>query len=182
MQTHLALLRGINVSGKKLIKMKDLRNLFEQSGFENVKTYIQTGNVIFDSKENSREKLAQKIKDLIFGHYGFDVGIVMLNEKALAKAISENPFVNESNVDMKQLYVAFLSEEPSEENHERMKQANIDNDIAMLSGEVMYLKYDANAGNSKLSTNLIENKLNVTATSRNWNTTLRLLDLLKERK
>ena len=182
MQTHLALLRGINVSGKKLIKMEDLRNPMEQSGFENVKTYIQSGNVIFDSEETSKVKLAQSIKDLIFDYYGFDVGIVMLDGKMLEKAILENPFVIENNVDLKQLYVAFLSEKPSEDNHERMKLANIDNDIALLSGEVMYLKYDSNAGNSKLSTNLIENKLKVTATSRNWNTTLKLLDLLKERK
>ena len=181
MQTHLALLRGINVSGKKLIKMEDLRNPMEQSGFENVKTYIQSGNVIFDSKETSKEKLAQKIKELILGQYGFDVGIVMLDEKMLEKAITENPFISESNVDVKQLYVAFLSEKPSDENQGRMKQANIDNDIAILSDEVMYLKYDSNAGKSKLSTNLIENKLKVTATSRNWNTTLKLLDLLKER-
>ena len=182
MNTHLALLRGINVSGKKLIKMEDLRKLMEAAGFENVKTYIQSGNIVFDSKEISKAKLSEKVKKVIFDHYGFDVSVVMLNGKDLAKAIAENPFIKEKGIDLKQVYVAFLSEEPIEDNIERMKLAKIGDDIALLSGNVMYLKYAAGAGNSKLSTNLIENKLKVIATARNWNTTLKLMEMLGDKK
>lgn len=184
MPTHIALLRGINVSGQKIIKMEDLRKLMESAGFENVKTYIQSGNIIFGSAEKSAAKLAGTIKKLIFGHYGFDVSIIMLNHAGLSKAIKNNPFVKEKDIDidLKQVYVTFLSEHPAAENIEKFKLTNIEKDVAVLGDQVMYLKYFNSAGTSKLSNALIENKLKVTATSRNWNTTLKLMALLEESK
>lgn len=182
MQTHLALLRGINVSGQKIIKMEDLRKLMESSGFSNVKTFIQSGNVIFDSAETSKQELSDKIRKAIAGQYGFDVGIIMLSHSDLAKAIHDNPFLKEKDVDLKQVYVTFLSQAPAPENVGKFKLANIENDVAVLSGDVMYLKYAVSAAKTKLSNALIENKLKVTATTRNWNTSLKLLALLEERE
>jgi uncharacterized protein (DUF1697 family) len=178
MHTHLALLRGINVSGQKLIKMENFRKLMETAGFENVKTYIQSGNIIFESPESNKVKISDKIKKLILDHYGFDVGILMLNHSDLAKAISNNPFLKEKDIDLKQVYVTFLSEIPNKENIEKFKVANIEKDIAVISGDVMYLKYFIGAGTTKLTNALIENRLKVTATTRNWNTTLKLMELL----
>jgi uncharacterized protein (DUF1697 family) len=182
MQTHLALLRGINVSGQKLIKMEDLRKLLESAGFENVKTYIQSGNVIVDSAEKSKQAVGEKIKSLIRDHYGFDVSILVLNRADLEKAIRENPFLSEKDIDIKQVYIAFLSEAPKKENIEKFETANIESDRAIIDDDVMYLKYADRAGNSKLTNALIENKLKVIATSRNWNTTLKLMAMLDERK
>ncbi len=175
-------MRGINVSGQKLIKMEDLRELMKSAGFENVQTYIQSGNIVFDSKETSKEKTGGKIKELIKGKYGWDVGILMLDHADLAKAIKENPFLKEKDVNLKQVYVAFLSEEPKTENIEKFAAANVENDVAVIDGTVMYLKYFHGAGKTKLTNALIENKLKVTATTRNWNTTLKLMDMLDARK
>jgi len=182
METHLALLRGINVSGQKLIKMEDLRKLLADEGFDNVQTYIQSGNIIFDSSEKVKAKVADKIKKLISAHYGFDVSILMLNHADLAKAIENNPFIKEKDINLKQVYVTFLSDKPSPENIEKFAATNIGNDIAILSDDVMYLKYFDSAANTRLSNVLIENKLKVTATTRNWNTTLKLMDMLEARK
>jgi uncharacterized protein (DUF1697 family) len=181
MPTHLALLRGINVSGQKIIKMEDLRKLME-TDFENVKTYIQSGNIIFDSKETSKAKLSEQIRKIIFDHYGFDVSVLMINEKDLAKAIKENPFITEKDVNLKQVYVTFLSENPIAENIEKFRLFNIGSDVAEFTDHIMYLKYFDSAANTKLSNALIENKLKVRATTRNWNTTLKLMALLEERK
>jgi uncharacterized protein (DUF1697 family) len=181
MAAHLALLRGINVSGQKIIKMEDLRKLLEESGFRNVQTYIQSGNIIFDSAEMSKAKLSLQIKDVIRGKYGFDVSMIILNRKDLSVAIKSNPFSVENGDDMKQVYVCFLSENPTDENIAKFKAANIESDRAELFDHVIYLKYHISAAKTKLSNALIENKLKLTATTRNWNTTLKLMELLFQR-
>jgi len=181
MKTHLALLRGINVSGQKLIKMEELRKLLESVGFKNVATYIQSGNVFVDTDEASAEKVGGEIKKVIKEKYGWDVGILMLSLPYLQKTVKDNPFLKEPDIDLKKVYVSFLSEKPSAENIEKFRQFDIQQDIAVIDGNVMYLKYSNGAGNTKLTNALIENKLKVVSTSRNWNTTLKLLEMFEQR-
>lgn len=181
MKTHLVLLRGINVSGQKLIKMEDLRHLLSDAGFQNVTTYIQSGNVIFGHPETSKAKVGAKVAALIKEKYGWDVGIIVRNLEELAQSIDGNLFLNEPDVNLKQLYVAFLSEQPSPENIAKFEAFDIQQDQAIFGEGVLYLKYHDSAANTKLSNALIENKLKVVATSRNWNTTLKLRDILSER-
>jgi uncharacterized protein (DUF1697 family) len=175
--THLALLRGINVSGHKLIKMEDLRKLLESAGFRNVQTYIQSGNVILDSTETDRD-VADKIASLIADRYGFEVGILMLDREKLQAAADGNPFIKEKSADTKKTYIAFLSEKPSAENAKRLESSDFGADRWILDGNVLYLHYDHGAGTTKLSNAAIESKLKVRATSRNWNTTMKLLEML----
>lgn len=182
MPVYLALLRGINVSGKKIIKMEDLRKLMTGANFENVKTYIQSGNVIFESQEKSKSILAGVIERLIEQQYGFDVSIFVIDTEAIVKAIDNNPFVKdriEEEAGFKKVYITFLSEKPSIENFEKLKQAPIGNDLIEIIDDILYFKLESKASDSKLSNNLIENKLKVRATTRNWNTTLKLLSLMK---
>jgi len=182
MQTYLALLRGINVSGQKLLKMEDLRKLMEDTGFGNVKTYIQSGNIIFDSNEIPMDKVAEKIKNSILEKYGFDVSILILTSNDLAKAIKSNPFTKEKDVNLKQVYVTYLSDKAKEVNLEKLDLASFAPDETVLIDKAIYIKFSDSASNSRLSNNLIERKLQVTATTRNWNTTLKLMELLNERK
>jgi uncharacterized protein (DUF1697 family) len=181
MKTHLVLLRGINVSGQKLIKMEDLRQLLEAAGFKNVSTYIQSGNVFVDTDETSKAKVADRIKQAIKEKYGFDVGILVLGLAELKEKVANNPFVAEPDVDLKQVYVAFLSDNPTSENIEKFRQFDVQNDIAVIKGDVIYLKYAIGAGQTKLSNALIESKLKLVSTSRNWNTTLKLLGMFEAR-
>ncbi len=183
MPTYLALLRGINVSGKKIIKMEELRNLMESVGYTNVKTYIQSGNVIFGSTTRSKEKVAASVEALIEGHYGFDVTVFILDAKDVEKAVDNNPFVSQREPEgagSKKLYVTFLSEAPSPENMQRLREAPIGHDLIEVVDDVLYFKLQTKASESKLSNNLIESKLKVRATTRNWNVTLKLLELLQK--
>ncbi|MGV3459477.1 MAG: DUF1697 domain-containing protein [Flavobacterium sp.] len=182
MKTYLALLRGINVSGKKIIKMEALRALFEAAGFTDVKTHIQSGNVIFRDKSASKEKIAAKIEKLIEAEYGFNVTVFVLDEKQVEKAVEAMPYADNREPEgagSKKLYVTFLSEIPSEENFDKLELAPIGDDLISLHGDVLYFKLESKASESKLSNNLIETKLKVKATTRNWNVTLKLLELLQ---
>jgi uncharacterized protein (DUF1697 family) len=183
MPTYLALLRGINVSGKKIIKMEELRNLMETVGYTNVKTYIQSGNVIFGSTTRSKEKVAASVEALIEGHYGFDVTVFILDAKDVEKAVDNNPFVSQREPEgagSKKLYVTFLSEIPSHENMQKLHEAPIGHDLIEVVDNVLYFKLQTKASESKLSNNLIESKLKLRATTRNWNVTLKLLELLQK--
>ncbi|OYQ33951.1 hypothetical protein CHU92_12375 [Flavobacterium cyanobacteriorum] len=182
MPTYLALLRGINVSGKKIIKMEDLRHLMKSVGYTNVKTYIQSGNVIFGSTTHSKEKVAASVEALIEGYYGFDVAVFIFDAKDVEKAVDNNPFVSQREPEgagSKKLYLTFLSETPSPENRPKLLEAPIGDDLIEIVGDVVYFKLQAKASESKLSNNLIESKLKLRATTRNWNVTLKLLELLQ---
>lgn len=182
MFTYLALLRGINVSGKKIIRMEDLRKLMETAGYKNVKTYIQSGNVIFESAEKSKDTLAKAIEVLIEKQYGFDVTVFVTDKKSVEQAIDNNPFIEgreEEPSGFKKLYVTFLSEIPSQENMEKLRQAPIGKDLIEVADDILYFNMESKASDSKLSNNLIESKLKLKATTRNWNTTLKLLTMME---
>lgn len=179
---YLALLRGINVSGKKIIKMEDLRRLMEAEGYTNVKTYIQSGNVVFESPQKSPDTVAKTIEALIEKQYGFDVSVFILTIRQLEQAIDNNPFADGREPEpsgTKKIYVTFLSETPPAENMEKLRQAPIGEDLIELMDDVLYFKLAAGAADSKLSNSFIESKLKVRATARNWNTTLKLLSMME---
>lgn len=182
MPLYLALLRGINVSGKKLIKMEDLRKYFEAAGYTNVKTYIQSGNVVFASSGKDKGKLATAIEALIEAKYGFDVSVFVIDKKGLEKAVDKNPFTEgreEEEAGFKKLYVTFLSDKPTPEKMELLLNAPIGQDLIEVADDILYFKLESKASDSKLSNNLIESKLKLRATTRNWNTTLKLLSMME---
>ena len=182
MNRYLALLRGINVSGKNIIKMESLRTLMENNGFKSVKTYIQSGNVVFESDEKSKDKLSNNLSGLIKNEYGFDITVFVINKTELEKSIDDNPFAEgreEEPAGFKKLYVTFLSDVPSSENIEKLLQVPIGNDQIEVIGDVLYFNLESKASDSKLSNNLIETKLKLKATTRNWNTTLKLLSMME---
>ncbi|MBP6557059.1 MAG: DUF1697 domain-containing protein, partial [Flavobacterium sp.] len=111
MHTHLALLRGINVSGHKMINMVALKKALESIGFTNVVTYIQSGNVFVDTEEESPGKVGFLIKQEIFKEFGHDVPVIVIGKEDLAACLERNLFLNDEGVDLKKLYVSFISSE-----------------------------------------------------------------------
>src|SRR5215472_3789540 len=107
MATHIAILRGINITGHKIIRMEALRTSFEALGFRRVKTYVQSGNVIFDSGKDGN--LAGKIEKKILADFGFNVSVLVKTPKETAQVIRDNPFPKLPGVDHARLYVTFLS-------------------------------------------------------------------------
>ena len=111
MPTHLALLRGINVSGHKMINMQALKKSLENIGFTNVETYIQSGNVFVDTDEESPAKVGFLIKQEIFKQFGHDVPVIVIGKEDLQACLDRNLFLNDEGVDLKKLYVSFISSE-----------------------------------------------------------------------
>ena len=181
MTTHLALLRGINVSGHRMIKMEALKIALEKIGFQNVQTYIQSGNVFVDSDEENPAKVGFIIKLEIQKTFGHDVPVVVIAKKDLELCFTNNPYLKEKDFDTKKLYTAFLSKELKPENINDLKISNFKPDEAVIDSSRIYIKYDIGAGKTKLDQNYIEKKLNVIATIRNWNSVTQLLKIFEER-
>lgn len=177
MKTHLALLRGINVSGHNMIKMDALKQALENIGFKNVQTYIQSGNVFVDSEEESPSAVGFQIKQEIFRTFGHEVPVVVVGKKDLETCFIRNPYLGEKEVDTKKLYVAFLSAAMRSESINDLKISQFKPDEAAVDESRIYIKYSVGAGKTRLDQKYIEKKLNVTATIRNWNTVTKLLEL-----
>jgi uncharacterized protein (DUF1697 family) len=180
MTTHLALLRGINVSGHNMIKMEALKLALQNIGFTNVKTYIQSGNVFVDSEEDSAAKVGFIIKQEIFKSFGHDVPIVIINQADLDACFKNNPYLKDKEVDTKKLYVAFVSKLLTNDSIHELKISQFKPDEASVDGTRIYIKYDIGAGKTRLDQKYIEKKLNLTATIRNWNTVTQLLKIYVE--
>jgi len=176
MTKFIALLRGINVSGQKQIKMPDLKSLFEESGFQNIETYIQSGNVIFTSKEKLPEKLEQKISLAIKRKFGFDVQIIVLTPEEIEYVLNNNPFIKKKK-ESKKLYVTFLAKSPSNENINKLNAIDYSPEEYIIDGRYIYLFVPNGYGKAKLNNNFFESKLNVSATTRNWKKVNKMFEL-----
>ncbi|MBC7495472.1 MAG: DUF1697 domain-containing protein [Flavobacterium sp.] len=178
MKTYLVLLRGINVSGTKMIKMDALTKALQNIGFTNVQTYIQSGNVFVNSTETAA-KVGLLIKQEIFKIFGHDVPAIVIDKLELKSCFENNPFLNDKNTDTKKLYVAFVSKELNQNSIHELKISQFKPDEAVVDGSKIYIKYDIGAGKTRLDQKYIEKKLTVTATIRNWNTVTILNDFFE---
>ena len=169
------MLRGINVSGQKMIKMEALRKMFEDLGVVNPQTYIQSGNVIFQFKKGIKTQLEKKIGTKINEVFGFKVPVLVKDIDELKKILKNNLFVSKRKEDLTKLHVTFLSEKPEQSNLDKIKSIQYDADEFILSGTTIYLFCPNGYGRTKLNNNFFENKLKVTATTRNWRTINELL-------
>lgn len=177
MQTYISILRGINVSGNRIIKMDALKKLCLSHDFCNIKTYIQSGNIIFESIPTDNKIISNTIKTAIEKEFGFDVPVITLRQTELESIITSNPFVNDKSKDPLFFHVTFLSDWPAKQNIEQLTQIDLRNDKYEIIDKVIYLFCPDGYSNSKLTNSLFEKKLKVTATTRNWKTTNELLKL-----
>jgi uncharacterized protein (DUF1697 family) len=180
MHKHLALLRGINVSGHNMIKMDVLKSTLEKLGFQNVQTYIQSGNVFLESDEESAAKIAFIIKQEIYKVFGFDVPILVISKADLEACFTNCTFLKDKEFDIKKLYVAFVSKELKSENINDLKMSQFKPDEVQIDSTRIFIKYHIGAGKTRLDQKYIEKKLNLTATIRNWNTVTQLLKIYEE--
>jgi len=177
MKTYIALLRGINVSGHKIIKMETLRKVLEELHFTNISTYIQSGNILFQSDIEDTGKLEHQIAGIITKHFGFDVPVTIVTPDDLKKIVKENPYANQKFEDPAQPYVSFLSEIPQPDKLALLKAVDFKGDNFVNIDRALYINYVNFAGNSKLSNAIIESKLKLRSTARNWKTVLKLIEL-----
>lgn len=174
MQTYIALLRGINVGGQKKVPMAELRDLLTKSGFECVKTYIQSGNVIFQSSEENIQKLEHEIRSAILKHFGFEVPVLVKTPTDFQNILNNCPFPDEQKVNS--CFVLLFSK-PREEAVEAVKSISYSNETFVVADACLYLHCEAGYGKAKLNNNVFERKLKTTATARNYKTMVKLLAL-----
>ena len=177
MKTYICILRGINVSGKNIIKMDALKQMFESLGATNVKTYIQSGNVVFQYKDENPAALETLIISRILADFGFDVPVQVLSFEELKHIVENNPFLKDSTKDEAFLHLTFLAAPPQEIDQEVLFSKKTGNEEIVITDAAVYLYCPHGYGRTKLNNNFLENKLKVQATTRNWKTTLKLLEM-----
>ncbi|WP_061249955.1 DUF1697 domain-containing protein [Leptospira alstonii] len=177
MKTYIAMLRGINVSGQKKILMKDLSSLFISLGFTNVKTYIQSGNVLFQSKNKNVEELILSIEKKILEAFGFEAAVFIRTKEELKSVLGSNPFPKK---DPSRIYVSFLNESKKNPDMTEIESAKVKGEELIVRNREIYFFSPKGYGATKLSNNFLEKKLNVAATTRNWKTVVTLCALADE--
>jgi uncharacterized protein (DUF1697 family) len=182
MPNYISLLRGINVSGQKIIKMEVLRKMFEYLDFSNVSTYLQSGNVVFHSTITDTRHLSEMISNEINRSFGFEVQVFILSEEAWRKIAEENPFAKDIEKDISALYVTFLSDDAPENALDKLSRWMTNGEEAFIHQKTVYLYYPNGYGKTKLSNNEIERALKCIATTRNWKTTLSLLSMIQDKE
>jgi uncharacterized protein (DUF1697 family) len=175
METYIALLRGINVSGQKMIKMGDLIKALEELNFSNIRTYIQSGNIIFQCDKTDPSQLAVKIAGKISDHFRFEVPVVIRTLAELKQVSENNPFLVKRTEDVNKLHVTFLNKEPDPGDLRKAEENSFLPDEFIVSGKEVYLFCPNGYGRTKLTNTFFENKLKSTATTRNWKTIRQLL-------
>jgi uncharacterized protein (DUF1697 family) len=163
-----------------MIKMETLKSTLEAIGFQNVQTYIQSGNVFVDTEEENAAAVGFKIKQEIFKAFGHEVPVVVISSADLEACFKNNPFLKEKDIDTKKLYVAFISTTLQSSSMNDLRISQFKPDEASIDGSRIFIKYAVGAGKTRFDQKYIEKKLNVNATIRNWNTVTQLLKMYEE--
>lgn len=176
MDTYIALLRGINVGGNNRLPMLELVALLEDLGLSDVKTYIQSGNAIFQSKKINSVELSQKICAAIKKRHGFDVQVIVLDVNELKEAIASNPFAG-IEAKANALHFFFLSSLPENSDLKPLESVRRESEQFSLIDKVFYLYAPAGIGQSKLAVK-VEKTLGVAVTARNWRTVSKIMEMV----
>ena len=169
---YASIIRGINVSGKNKVIMKDLKTHLEKAGFTNVQTYIQSGNIVFESEETELNKVSDDIQTLLKTKHKVDAPVLTLSSEYLIKTVASNPFEKNDNPHQ---YITFLKEEVL---NPEIPDLDFGDDQYAFGDKSVYIFCPNGAARTKLSNNFFENKLKVAATTRNIRTCKKLVDML----
>ena len=178
MATYVALLRAINLGSVNKISMPALRTMFEDLGHQNVRTYVQSGNVVFEAPRRTPKKLAGEIEEGVAASFGHDISVIIRSRSELERVASENPFAAEGVAPLS-LHVVFLAETPPARAVMAIDPDKWLPDKFEVSGSEIYLLLPNGMGRSKMSISYFEKALDIRGTARNWNTVNKLRDLVK---
>ncbi|MCF8273646.1 MAG: DUF1697 domain-containing protein [Flavobacteriaceae bacterium] len=179
MKTYIVLLKGINVGGHKKVPMAELRQLLSNSGFENVQTYIQSGNVLLQSSENNLQKIEETIKNAILNYFGFEVSVLVTTRPNLIRVFDDCPFSEEKK---KASYFMMLHDTPEEELVKAVSKKTYEGEEYKIIKDCIYFFCANGYGQTKFNVNFFERHLKTFATARNYNTMVKLLSLCSEYK
>jgi uncharacterized protein (DUF1697 family) len=180
MPIYISMLRGINVGGHKRIKMDDLRKSFEALGFEQVQTYIQSGNVVFKTGKLSTSALSQRIEKQILRDFTFSASVISRTDDEVDKAISNNPFLSARGIDPQKLHVTFLSEAPAPAALKKLADLTVAPDQCRSLDREIYFYLPNGVSQSVLMKTPVDRILSVVTTTRNWKTVNQLLRMCED--
>ena len=180
MKTYIALFRGINVGKTSSLRMKELVAILERLGFQNVRTYIQSGNVALQHPDEDTSRLSSKVSAAIKKTHGFELHVVLLTSDELIKAMAGNPFP-EAEAEPQTLHLGFLASAPVNPDLKGLERIKTDSERFLLKGSTFYLHAPDGIGRSKLAASA-EKLLGVPMTDRNWRTVCKIADMVKEIK
>ena len=175
MHTYIALFRGIDVGGKNSLPMKDLASIFEILGASNVKTYIQSGNVVFQSASKDISSFSKRLGIEIRERRRFEPHILVIEFSEVETAITNNPFP-EAESEPSSLHLGFLAGAPKNPDLKKLESLKKDSERFCLIGSIFYLHAPEGVGRSKLAASS-ERLLGVPMTDRNWNTVCKLKEM-----
>jgi uncharacterized protein (DUF1697 family) len=178
MNTYVALFRGINVGGANILPMRELVTELEGLGLSQIQTYIQSGNVVFQSNIAEPEELARTMRQAIHNSHGFEPKVIVLDLHEFEQAVEANPFP-EAALEPKTLHFYFLARVPDSPDLDALQAVKKDSERYELLGKVLYLHAPDGIGRSKLVPR-VEKALGVPATGRNWRTVSKLLAMSAE--
>jgi uncharacterized protein (DUF1697 family) len=174
MMTYIILLRGVMPSGKNRVPMAQLRTVLAMAGFRNVRTYIQTGNVLVDT-ELSAVETQNRIHDLIREHIGPDLAVVVRTGVELQRVLANNPF--QEGYDISRVFIVLFAQVAAVERVQELLSQDFGDEKLAVAGDAAYMYIPGTYGRGKLSNNSLEKKLNVSATMRNVNTLSKLVEM-----
>jgi uncharacterized protein (DUF1697 family) len=176
-EVFIALLRGINVSGQKPVLMAELQKLFVKLGYQDAKTFIQSGNVVFSAPGKDAAKLAGKLEAAIAKAFGFDVPVIVRSREEWKAVLAANPYAKRKPDDGGRVYLSFLESAPAKAAATALEGIEDKLDAVKVRGREVYMYIRGGHGKSVFSNNFVEKKLGVRATTRNLESTLKLLAL-----
>ena len=175
MNIFISILRGINVSGQKKIAMQQLKEMYEKNGFQNVTTYVNSGNVVFSSAISEMNNIKEKTEKAILDKFGFEVPVILRTLEEMQAVIKNNPMNNSDHYIDSNLYFTFLSDLPDTEYLSKIESLDFKPDEFIVREKEIYVYCPNGYGRTKINNNFFEKKLKVTATTRNRKTVHELL-------
>jgi uncharacterized protein (DUF1697 family) len=176
----ISMLRGLNLGNHNRVKMDALRALYASLKLRDPQTYIQSGNVIFETQEQDLARLAKRIGNGVEQTFGFRCDVVVRTASELRSAIARNPFAARPGIDPSKLLVTFLASHPGPEARERLLGIKADPEELRIDGSELYTYYPNGIGRSKLQMAVIERALKISGTGRNWTSVTKLLEMAEK--
>jgi uncharacterized protein (DUF1697 family) len=180
MPVLISMLRGVNVGAHNRIKMDDLRAVYTSLKLENPQTYVQSGNIIFRTKEKNLPQLSKKIQDAFEKKFKFRPDVILRTVDEFRSAIDASPFADRPDLEAGKILVSFLAAPPPKEVHAAFDRFRDYPEQVHLKGSELYIYFPNGAGKSKLPWSSLEKLLKVTGTARNLNSVTKILEMAEE--
>ena len=177
---YAALLRGVNVGGHRKLPMARLRSLLTEQGLSGVRTYIQSGNAVFEAGQMGPDELKATIEGGISVEFGFDLSVIVVSQAEMAEVVAQNPYRTESATDGSKVHVMFLDKTTAPDDWSAVDRSKYAPDAFVATDRWLYMYFPNGIGRSKLPTVLERASKDVAISTRNWRTVLKLSEMLQD--